>query len=323
MKKGVGKTIVLGGVILLLLAAVGAWVLVSPGNPLTRLFRSKISDTNARIIVGPYPIKDDFPVLQRSGVTTIVSLLDHDLPYERLLLNREKELAEQYKMTFLNFPMGSIMGKRFGEHYTENARKAAEAIRSANGKVYLHCYLGVHRIKSVQEELQALGTTATATYQPGQAGQSEVARELLKAQTSFEAKDYQQTLEELDRTALRDTPAALLLRGWSLYHLGRIEEARDSFQKVVGVAHLNTAAYNGLGYCELRKNELKEAESHFAQVLKEDNNNVSSLTGMGFVRYRQGNFEESLQYFQSALKLDPRDNEVRQMVNTILSRKGH
>ncbi len=57
-------------------AGVGWYVLITPNNPLTRLFQRQISDTDARIIIGPYPEDADFQLLQRAGVTTVVTLLN-------------------------------------------------------------------------------------------------------------------------------------------------------------------------------------------------------------------------------------------------------
>src|ERR1700730_17068985 len=84
------------------------WVLISPDNPVTQYFSAPVSVRDAKIIVGPYPREADFALLKRNGVTTIVSLLDPKLPFERVLLDRERTLAIQYGMTLLDFPMGSL-----------------------------------------------------------------------------------------------------------------------------------------------------------------------------------------------------------------------
>lgn len=72
--------------------------------------------------------------------------------------------------------MISVLGKRFGSGYEKNARAAAEAIMLAEpNKVYVHCYLGVHRVESVRLELQALGE-ATGTYSVRHAERTDDAR---------------------------------------------------------------------------------------------------------------------------------------------------
>ena len=153
----------------ILISILGFWVLITPDNPFTRSFQAKISDTDASVIVGPYPGEEDFQILKSHNVTTIVSLLDPRLPHERVLLDRERLLGEKYGISVLNFPMVSIFGQPFGDDYETIAALAAEAIAREPGKVYLHCYLGVHRIKPVQELLHEMGKD-TGTYLSRQAG---------------------------------------------------------------------------------------------------------------------------------------------------------
>ena len=86
-------------------------VLVTPDNPLTRAYQQPVAAIDGRISIGPYPVEEDFLALRKASVRTIVSLLDPTLPYERVLLDRERELAAMYGMTLLNFPMTSILGQ--------------------------------------------------------------------------------------------------------------------------------------------------------------------------------------------------------------------
>src|SRR4051812_32305115 len=112
-RKSVLQYVLLG---LLLLSAVGIYVLVTPDNPATALLRGNISDVRGgRVITGPYPIKSDFRELHDHGVKVIVSLLDPKVPYENILLNREKELAHQFGMKVVDFPMTSILGVHAGQ----------------------------------------------------------------------------------------------------------------------------------------------------------------------------------------------------------------
>src|SRR5579863_2713508 len=95
-------------VCVILAVAAAFWVLITPDNPLTSYFSAPITVRDARVIVGPYPREADFQLLKRNHVDTVVSLLDPKLPFERVLLDRERSLAEQYGMRLLDFPMGSL-----------------------------------------------------------------------------------------------------------------------------------------------------------------------------------------------------------------------
>src|ERR1700731_1527605 len=126
---------------LFLIGIAAFWVLITPDNPLTQYFSAPVTVRDAKIIIGPYPREADFGLLKRNGVTTIVSLLDPKLPFERVLLDRERALAAQYGMMFHDYPMGSLFNHHIGGDYETQAKLAAHAVAMAPGRVYLHCYL--------------------------------------------------------------------------------------------------------------------------------------------------------------------------------------
>src|ERR1051325_1096869 len=129
------------------------WILLTPDNPLTNLFRAQMSDVHQRVVTGPYPVREDFEHLSANGVTVDVSLLDPKIPYERVLLDQERRTAAKYGIEVVNFPMASILGQKMGSYYEKDALAAANTIDSLrrSQKVYLHCYLGEHRMVAVKQ----------------------------------------------------------------------------------------------------------------------------------------------------------------------------
>ena len=126
--------------------AFGVWVLLNPASIFVQPWRAVRAEAPVKgVLLGPYPVEEDFADLKKRGVTTIISLLEPNVPYEKVLLERERALAERHGMTVKNFPMGSILGQKFGENYSKNSKAAAEAALSADGVAYIHCYLGLHR----------------------------------------------------------------------------------------------------------------------------------------------------------------------------------
>lgn len=310
---------VLLAILALLLGALGYWILISPENPLTSLFRSKISDTGARVIVGPYPLEEDFLLLRRNHVQTVVSLLDARLPYEHVLLQREEKLAKQYGMRLLNFPMSSILGQHVGDDYNRNAAAAAEAVHRETGKVYLHCYLGVHRVKTVLDLLQTRGID-TGLYLPRKSERSPQAQLLERAQAEFDAGRYNAALDILKQSALRDIPA-LMLEGWSQYRLGNMAAARSLFEQALQMDPGNTEAHSALGSCALRQNDTGVAEQQFSAALQISPNDAGALAGMGLLRQRQGRLVEAAKYLETALQIDPRNEEARQVLAKIRAKR--
>jgi protein tyrosine phosphatase (PTP) superfamily phosphohydrolase (DUF442 family) len=155
--------------VLLALPYGGGWLLQNPGNVFNQLFRGPVTEYDAHLLVGPYPIEADFERLQRSGVRTVVSLIDGQLSYEQALLTRERAAAARFGMQVLNFPMASLLAQQMNSDYERNAVAAARAIEGTSERVYLHCYLDEHRVKAVLAHL-GHGRQDTLTVLPGRPG---------------------------------------------------------------------------------------------------------------------------------------------------------
>lgn len=300
------------------LAALAFWILTHPDNFLTRRFQSKITSLDSHVVVGPYPLESDFPVLKSHGVTTLVILLDPRLPYERVLLAREMELARKHGLTALNFPMASVLGRRLGRDYQLQAERAAEAAARSPGKVYLNCYLGVHRVKVVADLLKAR-ENSVGRYLLRPFERSPEERALDRAQEEFDAGRYESCLGRLGKIG-RPGLRGRLLEAWARYRLGQAPAARSLFQKIAEESPGNKGALSGLGYCALRANELGSAERRFAEILRLDAGDPGALVGMGLVRYRQGRLEESADLLGRSLKIDPENREAAELLQKIRPR---
>lgn len=302
---------------LILAAAAGCYLLITPGNPISRLLRGKFATATARVIVGPYPLEDDFRILKAHNVNVVVTLLSPDLPYEELLLRREMDNAKKYGIRVLTFPMASVVGLGFGP-YRRTAEEAAEAIAREPGKVYVHCYLGLHRTKLVEKLLRER-QMPTGTYLLRQATRSEEAKLTDRAQTLYYEGRYREalvTLRKIRAPAVRSR----LVEGWANYKLGQIAVARGIFEAVLRAVPNTTEAENGLGYSALRQDDLSVAEREFQAVMNRERDNAPALIGMGFVRYRQGRSGEAATLLSRGLKFDPGNQEARQILEKVQGR---
>lgn len=306
----------LPGLITALVVAVllGYFVLITPDNPLFRVFRGEISDTNTNVVTGPYPVERDFAKLKKAGVGTIVSLLDPTIPYEKSLLEQERALAQRHQIELLNFPMISVLGQKFGKNYDANAHAAAAAIATAQGKVYVHCYLGIHRIRVVKE-LLTRHHIATGSYTLHTGERSTQAAGLDEAERLYNQGAHAQAQQALDSLPSL-TPPAQLLYAWTLYHQNKIADARKRFAAVQGLPPEAMDREVGLAYCNLRENRLADAEKAFAAVLRQQPRNEAALTGLGIALYRQGRTADAVIQLRAALKLNPDNAEAA----TILGR---
>ena len=291
----------------LLLFGFGVWVLLHPASIWVQPWRATVSEVRNDVIFGPYPVEDDFQVLKDRGVTTIISLLNPAVPYEKVLLAEERERAARYGMEIRNFPMGSILGQKFGEDYHVNSRAAAEAALQAPGTAYIHCYLGINRAKNVQNYLDTLAPT---TNYAGVGGSLEDVEAHERARLAYGEGDHQGVVDAVAGMQLPSVQA-LRMAGWSQFRMGRMPEARGYFERILAEVPGDDDATTGLGYCALREGALADAGRHFAEVLARTGGDAAALEGMGYVQMRQGDRARARAMFEKALVANPENEETR------------
>lgn len=129
------------------------WIIINPTSMPVQLERGPITKID-NFYFGPYPTEEEFIRLKQSGVQRIISLLDDRIFYEKILLEREKDIAKRYKIELVNYPMGSLFAKQLFTDYESVAKKAVDdAMLHQNKVTYIHCYLGKHRTQYVRNEI--------------------------------------------------------------------------------------------------------------------------------------------------------------------------
>jgi Tfp pilus assembly protein PilF len=299
----------------LALGLTGVWLLLHPGGLWLQPWRPERTELTSRFIFGPYPLEKDFMALEKRGVTTIVSLLDPSLPYEAILLDQERELARKHGMEVLDFPMASILGQSFGKDYVANSKRAAQAAIDSKGVAYIHCYLGLHRSRYVQQFLKEYA--ATTNYKGTlESGRSDDVLALDRANIAFVGGRHDEALRELASIRVKTVPATLL-EGWANYRLGNMEAARVSFAKAAAERPDSADAQGGLGYTALRSGDLETAGRQFERVLAIHPDDIQALQGLGYVRQRQGRVAAAKSLFERVLKQDPDNAEAREALEML------
>ena len=293
----------------------GVWVLLHPASLFVQPWRAERSQLSDQVLFGPYPVEADFVALKQRGVTTIISLLDPAIPYEKILLAQERERAARHGMEVRNFPMASILGQSFGADYLKNSRAAAQAALAAEGTAYIHCYLGLHRARNVQKFLAA--SSATAAYQGAVvAARPADTQALDRANFAFMEGRYDAALAELT-TIPSPGPAALQLAGWAHYRKGETTEARAQFERALALDPGDLEARTGMAYCALRDNQADQAATGFEAVLRARPRDAAALEGLAYARHRQGRSGEAVALFQQALARNPGNAETRAMLKRL------
>jgi hypothetical protein len=117
------------------------------------LIRGKAYPVSHTLIMGPYPHYSEMKMLKaKYGVAAMVSLLNDHLPQEKALYEREQRDAETLGLKTFSFPLGYVPLQ--SESNKKRLKELAAFLRSRGTQVmYIHCYLGKHRVSFVREGL--------------------------------------------------------------------------------------------------------------------------------------------------------------------------
>lgn len=126
------------------------------------LLQGNVRKVAPDIIVGPYPDYGLLTSLHERGVTIIVSLLDPNLVYETSLIHKEKQLSATLGMSDYDFPMNSLQSPASPLNARAMARIRKLITNHPHAKMYIHCYLGEHRVGDVVAMLKRHGEVSPA-----------------------------------------------------------------------------------------------------------------------------------------------------------------
>ena len=119
-----------------------------------------------RITIGHYPSIQELKRLKRERHVEIdISLLDEEMPQERALNQRLAKNAAPLGIQVIRLPLNylDLNGKKNAKTIADVA-DFVEKNRSKN--IYIHCYLGRHRVGVVREELIRRGVIRQNTGKP-------------------------------------------------------------------------------------------------------------------------------------------------------------
>lgn len=119
-------------------------------------FRGGREAVGERFVFGPYPDEEAAKKLASEGFTGIVSLLSPVVPFEAILLDRERASASAAGLELVEAQMLPWVSSN------EAALAAIRRIaKEGRGRWYVHCYLGRHRVDLARFAIQeAAGVAA-------------------------------------------------------------------------------------------------------------------------------------------------------------------
>lgn len=143
--------------------------------------------------------------------------------------------------------------------------------------------------------------------------EEEVRPRVARARAAYGNGDWAAAAAAL--TGLRGSqPGVGCIHGWSLYKLGRIEEAELAFSELLEGSPDDECGLTGSGYVWLRHGEHLLAEAAFRKAIAKHPATVDSLFGLGLAVSRQDRDSEAVSIFRSVLELDPGHAEAREIL---------
>lgn len=136
---------------LLILDMIAFWWLTSDNAPELRVFNGSTTEQGT-IAYGPYPDEKRLEELKIEGYTGVITLISNTIPFEKVLLDREITAGKKLKIPVYSTPM--LPWVTSNQEALSTIKELAKAETLKGGKLYIHCYLGRHRVNLVKQVLE-------------------------------------------------------------------------------------------------------------------------------------------------------------------------
>ncbi|MBI5345030.1 MAG: hypothetical protein HZB83_06815 [Deltaproteobacteria bacterium] len=133
-------------IIFMALFAYGVYNIFAPDKFPMSLIRGQAREIAPGIIIGPYPTRDELVRLKKGGVKKVVSLLNESILIERRIIEEDRKMAGELGLEYVNVPL-VYLDIESPENMRLVNRLVADTIADKGKKIYVHCYLGRHRVR--------------------------------------------------------------------------------------------------------------------------------------------------------------------------------
>ncbi len=141
---------------------------------------------------------------------------------------------------------------------------------------------------------------------------------------SYQLGEFDLVLTQLDEAEKysRDSNAILNLKGMTYIAMGKFQDARALFQKILQITPNDVDARFGLAELDLFDGKITGAEKQYNEALKRQAENRKALLSMALVSARLGKIENANRCINQALQLYSDESEVHFLAAIIDSMQG-
>ena len=121
------------------------------------LAKNSSMTVDGKLLFGSYPDYEEIRRLKKMRATVLISLLNTSLPQERALFEKEQRNAGSIGgIEVHSFPLNYL--NMDGEHNSLVIERLVDFLRNhKDSRIYIHCYLGRHRVGLVRKKLLESG----------------------------------------------------------------------------------------------------------------------------------------------------------------------
>ncbi|HEX3031599.1 MAG TPA: hypothetical protein VHS59_05075, partial [Bacillota bacterium] len=106
----------------------------------------------SQVTFGPYPDAKKLEELKKQGYTGVITLLSTTIPFEKVLLDKETAAGDRLKLKVHSTPMLPWVSSN--RSALDEIKELVAAETASGGRLYIHCYLGRHRVNLVKQLLE-------------------------------------------------------------------------------------------------------------------------------------------------------------------------
>ncbi len=212
----------------------------------------------------------------------------------------------------------AYMQKRDFAKSTEYFQKAVEASPSTTSTLRTQLALSQMAIGKSELALSELKAAFELNADEVQAG-------ILLALAQIKKRDYEGALasaKELE-ARLADNPLPFNLEGAAYLGLGKVDEARKSFEKALAIRSDYFPARMNIAQLDLRAGETEAARAQYQAILEKEKNHVGALMALAELAAREKKTKEAIALLERARETNPKAVQPRlRLVNVYIAQRA-
>jgi FHA domain/Tetratricopeptide repeat len=145
----------------------------------------------------------------------------------------------------------------------------------------------------------------------------------LQVSTPESATTYIPKTDEGTAPGAQESPATLLQQARALLDAGDLIGSEALFRQLLQHPGYVAAGFYGIGYIQLRSDNLSSAGESFKECLRHDPKHADALFQLGFIAERQGSLSAAREWYQQAISVNPQHKGAHARLRALAGTNGN